>query len=393
VVLRDDSERKKLETQLQQAQKMEAIGTLAGGIAHDFNNILAGIMGYTELALLDTPEGNRASQNLKQVLKSGNRAKDLVKQILAFGRKTDADRKPLEVGPIVKESLKLLRASLPTTIEFNHNIPGNLGKVLADPTQIHQVLMNLCTNAAHAMQKSGGILEVSLADIEFDKDRALQNLGLPAGPYLQLTVKDTGSGMTPEVMERIFDPYFTTKEKGGGTGLGLAVVHGITRDHRGAISVQSEQGKGSTFDVYLPVIRKDEIPHESVEEPLPKGHERALFIDDEQSLAEIGKEMLTRLGYKVVAKTNSLDALEFFRTDPDQFDLVITDMTMPQMTGEKLAQNLMSIRPDIPVILCTGYSEMMTEEKAKEMGIKGFAMKPLIIRDLASSIRKVLDKD
>jgi CheY-like chemotaxis protein len=232
---------------------------------------------------------------------------------------------------------------------------------------------------------------VSLAGIELDKDRVLQHLDLPGGPYLQLTVKDTGSGMAPEVMERIFDPYFTTKEKGRGTGLGLAVVHGITKDHRGAISVQSEQGKGSTFDVYLPVIQKDEIPHESPEKPLPKGHERALFIDDEQSLAEIGKEMLTRLGYEVVAKTNSLDALEFFRTDPDQFDLVITDMTMPHMTGEKLAQNLMSIRPDIPVILCTGYSEMMTEEKAKEMGIKGFAMKPLIIRDLASSIRKVLD--
>jgi PAS domain S-box-containing protein len=393
VIYEDITDQKRLETQLRQAQKMESIGTLAGGIAHDFNNILAAILGHTQLADFDLPEGVKAKQNLKEVLKSIQRAKDLVSQILTFSRKSGLERKPLQISLIVKEALKLLRASLPTTIEIRQRIEDSTGVVDADPTQIHQVLMNLCTNASQAMMEKGGVLEVALIGVDFSELGMNSRQDLKPGPYLMLTVKDNGHGMDRQTMERIFDPYFTTKDKGVGTGLGLATTHGIVKSHGGAITVESEPGIGSTFRVYLPVIEREVTPEADMPKPLPTGHESVLLVDDEQILVEIGKQMIEHLGYKVVTRTSSIEALELFRAKPDQFDLVITDMTMPQMTGDKLAGELMKIRPDIPVVLCTGYSQRMTEKKARNIGIREFAMKPLVIQQLANIIRKVLDED
>ena len=387
-----EREKRKLEAQLQQAQKMEAIGTLAGGITHDFNNILAAIIGYTELAMLDVQEGSKAKQKLKEVQKAGNRAKDLANQILAFSRQSKKELLLVQIRPIVKEALKLLRASLPTTIEIRQKLENDLGNIEADPTKIHQVLMNLCTNAAHAMRENGGILEVSLTKVDLDTDAAARHPDIHLGPYLKLTVSDTGHGMTPKVLERIFDPYFTTKEKGEGTGLGLSVVHGIVKDHRGAITVDSEPGKGTTVHIFLPKMdnAKEAPETEPYLDSIPTGHEHILFIDDEQALGDIGKQLLELLGYKVITRTSSIEALELFRAQPNKFDLIITDMTMPNMTGEKLAKELMKIRPDIPIILCTGFSEQITEKEVKEIGIREFVMKPLVMRDLAKSIRKVL---
>jgi PAS domain S-box-containing protein len=392
-IIRDMTEQKKLEAQLQQAQKMEAIGTLAGGIAHDFNNILGAIIGYTEIADLQVPEDNKAKESLKEVLKAGRRARDLVKQILAFSRKGEQERIPIQISPIVKEALKLLRSSLPTTIEIRQDIKSDTGIVEADPTQIHQIMMNLCTNASHAMRENGGILEVGIRNVEVGSwDSESGYLDMTPGPYLLLSISDTGQGMTPEVLERILEPYYTTKEKGEGTGLGLSVVHGIVKNYGGTITAYSEPGKGSTFHVYLPVIQeKAEFPEIAEVAPIPTGNEHILFIDDEPALVEIDKQMLERLGYEVTTRTSSMEALELFRTKPDQFDLVITDMTMPHMTGERLANELMNIRSDIPVIICTGYSELISEEKAKEMGIRAFVMKPLVIRDLAKTVRGVLE--
>ena len=390
-----EREKRELEAQLQQAQKMEAIGTLAGGITHDFNNILAAIIGYTELAMLDIPEGGKAKQSLKEVQKAGNRAKDLVNQILAFSRQSKKELLLVQIRPIVQEALKLLRASLPTTIEIRQKleIPPEQGTVEADPTKLHQVLMNLCTNAAHAMRENGGILEVSLTKVDMYADAAARHTDIRPGSYLKLTVSDTGHGMTPEVRERIFDPYFTTKEKGEGTGLGLSVVHGIVKDHRGDITVESELGKGTTVYILLPRIdhaKEAAVEPESRLGRIPNGHEHILFIDDEQALVDLGKQMLELLGYEVITRTSSIEALELFQAQPNKFDLVITDMTMPNMTGEKLAKELMRIRPNIPIILCTGFSEQITEKESKEIGIREFAMKPLVMRDLAKSIRKVL---
>jgi nitrogen-specific signal transduction histidine kinase/ActR/RegA family two-component response regulator len=388
-----EEERAALQEQLRQAQKMEAIGTLAGGIAHDFNNILAGILGYAELASLDIPEGSEAKYNLQQSIKSTYRAKDLVQQILAFSRQSKQERKPLDIRPIIKEALKMLRASLPSTIEIRQNIEADWGAIEADPTQIHQVLMNLCTNAAHAMSENGGVLEVSLTKFDMDAGTSGVNSEIEPGPYLKLRVSDTGSGMPPEILSRIFDPYFTTKETGKGTGLGLAVVHGIVKSHRGAITVSSEPGKGTTFDIYFPRGDIIQAPSELERiEPLPLGgRERILFVDDEKAIVEIGQKLLERLGYEVVSRTSSVEALELFRAKPESFDLVVTDMTMPNMTGDKLARELMGIRPDIPVILCTGFSERITEEKAKLLGIREFVMKPLVMKDLAKSMRRALD--
>ena len=403
-----DDEKRVLELQLQQAQKMEAIGTLAGGIAHDFNNILAAIIGYTEIATLQIGDGDKAKESLHEVLKAGHRAKNLVNQILAFSRPRDEGRKPIQATSIIKETLKLLRATLPATIDIRQNIETEPGQdtILADPTQIHEVLMNLCTNAAHAMQEKGGILEVSLRNVaigkghsELDNDEKRQLIHNPLSPadldpgqYLKLTVSDTGHGIVPEVMKRIFDPYFTTKETGQGTGMGLSVVHGIVKSHGGAISVYSEPARGSDFYVYLPLIqemaKKSDIDEGT---PIQKGHERILFVDDEHALVEIARDILERLGYEVVTRTSSVEALELFSAQADNFDLVITDMTMPNMTGDNLSRELMKIRSDIPIILCTGYSERISEEKAKSMGIREFVMKPLVMKDLAKTVRKALD--
>lgn len=390
VAVSDVSEAKALEDQLLQSQKREAIGTLAGGIAHDFNNILSGIMGYSELAKMKAPENSEVITDLNKVLASGNRAKNLVQQILTLSRRHKQERQPLQLRYIVKEALALLRASLPATIEIREDLAKDAGVVNADPNQIHQVIMNLCTNAGQAMEEDGGVLTVELGNVELDEFSASRYLDMDPGSYLRLTVSDTGHGIPPDIIAQIFDPYFTTKDIGEGTGLGLSVVHGIVKSHGGTIRVYSEPGKGSSFQVYLPVIEEAEKQEEESEGPVPTGSERILFIDDEETIADIGRQMLERLGYEVVAMTSSIEALELFKAQPEKFDLVITDMTMPHMTGDKLAQELMKIRPDIPVILCTGHSRLVSDEKAKDMGIRAFVMKPILKRAMAETVRKAL---
>ncbi len=387
---RDITGRKKLQAQLQQAQKMEAIGTLAGGIAHDFNNILAAIIGYTELIGLRIKDEAKVRRYLQELRNAGNRARDLIGQVLTFGRQSGEEQQPLYVSVILKEGIKLLRASLPSTIEIRQKIQMDSGKIVANPTQVHQVLMNLCTNAAYAMREEGGVLEINLERIDVDSPTAALHPDLHPGPYVRLTVSDTGHGIPPENLGRIFDPYFTTKEKGEGTGLGLAVVHGIVRSYGGAIEVNSEPGKGSTFQVYFPRIELDvkEIPR--TVEPFPTGNERVLFVDDEESLVEMGREMLEHLGYSVVTKTSSIEALELLHKEPDAFDLLMTDMSMPGMTGERLAKEAMKIRQDMPIILCTGFSDRIDRDKVKEIGIKRLTMKPLVMRGLAVIIRETL---
>ena len=387
------SERKvtKLQEQLTQAQKMEAIGTLAGGIAHDFNNILFPMFGYLEMMLEDIPKDNPLRGHLVEVFSGAKRARDLVKQILTFSRQSDHERKPLETQRVIKEALKLIKSSLPTTIEISHNIQKDCGLVFADPIQIHQILMNLCTNAYHAMEETGGKLIITLKEVELTPEDLKDPIMIP-GPHVCLTVADTGPGMGQSIIDRIFDPYFTTKEEGKGTGLGLAVVHGIVKSHGGHISVYSEPGKGSEFKVYLPVIREQkETSKVETDTPIQKGDEQILLVDDQDMVAQMEKQMLERLGYHVTVRTSSIDALEAFRANPDKFDLVITDMTMPNMTGDKLAGEMIKIRSDMPVILCTGFSETMSKERAASLGIKGFLMKPVVMKDLSNIIRKVLD--
>jgi PAS domain S-box-containing protein len=392
VIYEDVTERKQLEAHLQQAQKMEAIGTLAGGIAHDFNNILAAILGYGELLAFDMQKDTSAWQNLQAVLKSTHRAKDLVGQILAFSRQNELNLMPVQISSIIKETLKMLRASLPTTIEIRRKIEITDGVINANPTQIHQVLMNLCTNAAHAMRDKGGVLGVGLSRIDEDQAKQLPHPDLKTRSYLKISVSDTGPGMTTGKLKRIFDPYFTTKAAGQGTGLGLAVVRGIIKAHGGAITVESSPDKGSLFEVYLPEIQEEVSPQSISTQAYRTGQETILFVDDEQALVTMSEQMLDLLGYRAVTKTSSIEAFELFQHDPYRFDLVITDMTMPNMTGEKLAGKILEIRPDIPVILCTGYSERITEQCAKKLGISAYVMKPLVMRDLANTIRDVLDR-
>ena len=390
---RAEEEREKLESRLQQAQKLEAIGTLAGGIAHDFNNILSAVLGYTEMALTDLPEHASARMDMKQVLTAAHRAKDLVKQILVFSRQGETcARHAIAVAPIVKEVLKLLRATLPATIEFWQDVAEDSGTVMGDPTQFHQVLVNLCTNAAHAMRESGGILEVTLGRIELDALTAEEYENLRPGSFVKLTVRDTGHGMDSTTLARIFDPYFTTKAVGEGSGLGLAVIQGIVKRHEGAVFVRSEPGKGTIFEILLPRIEAGRQHTVEEREPLAGGTERILFVDDEEPLVTLGKRMLVRLGYHVTTSMSSLEAIELFRSEPDGFDLVITDYTMPHMTGVDLAGEMLRIRPDIPILLSTGYSEMISEDTAKEIGIRAYVMKPLSLRDIAGLIRTVLDE-
>lgn len=386
----DITEKKKLEFQLRQAQKMEAIGTLAGGIAHDFNNILSAVLGYTELSMSVADEGSILHGNLLKIQKAGERARDLVRQILTFSRQSEQELVSIKVKPIVKEALKLLRASLPTTINIQTKIESERA-IMGDPTQIHQVLMNLCTNAAHAMSQGGGVLEVELTDEMLDARFTRRHSELSEGMYVQLSVKDTGHGMSPDIAERIFNPFFTTKERGKGTGMGLSVVHGIVSSHGGVVTVDSTPGVGSTFHVYFPVTGTDPAYAKIEDIPLPVGDERILFIDDEAFQVDLGRQMLEKLGYTVVTQTDGREALNDFRNDPDKFDLVITDMTMPGLTGDELAGKIMTIRPNIPVILCTGYSEQITEDGARAMGIQEFIMKPVDMHKLSHAVRKVLD--
>ncbi len=385
-----EEEKNNLEYQLQQAQKMEAIGTLAGGIAHDFNNILSVIIGYTELILMNGKVDGEVRQNLKEIFNASKHARDLVKQILAFSRQNKQERKPIQVAHIVKEAIKMLRASLPATILIQQNIGKKIGIIEADPTQIHQVLMNLCTNASHAINEQDGVLEIGLGNVELDHNAVAEMPDIQPGPYLRLSIKDTGDGIHPDMLQQIFNPYFTTKKKGEGTGLGLAVVQGIVKSLNGAISVDSQVGKGTTFNVYLPTIKRQLAKEEKISTPPPMGCERILLVDDEQPLVEIGKQMLERLGYKVETRTSSIEALELFKADPNRFDLVITDIVMPNMTGDKLAGKILRLRTDIPIVLCTGYSEKFSRQHASSMGIQSFLMKPLVMQDLASTVRQAL---
>ncbi len=388
--LRDITEKRKLEVQLRQAQKMDAIGTLSGGIAHDFNNILGIILGNTELAMDDVPEWNPARNNLKNVRDACFRAKDVVQQILSFSRRTETEQKPLRLASIIEESMKLLRASIPTSIEIFQNVQTAADTILGDPTQIHQVLINLCTNAAHSMDE-GGVLGISLTDCLLNENETSQFPDIHPGRYVKLSVKDTGCGIAPEMMNRIFDPYFTTKDTGKGTGMGLAVVHGIVKGHRGVLSVKSKPGEGSTFDIHFPVVDQEVLKEPEMSGGLPAGHERILFVDDEDAMASLNRERLERLGYRVETRTDPFEALELFRSHPEHFDLVITDTTMPGMTGDGLAQELMKIEPNIPILLCTGYSDRIDRDKADAMGIAGFAMKPLDMVELARTVRELLD--
>ncbi len=392
-VITDITDKKNMEEQLRQSQKLEAIGTLAGGIAHDFNNILSPIFGFTELARGALPEESELREYLGEVLTASHRAKELVKQILAFSRKGDQEKHPMLMQPILKEALKLLRASLPTTIEIHQKIDADCGPIFADPTQIHQVIMNLCTNAFHAMQEHGGALEVTLSDEGLYRSDYFSPISLPSGKYVRLTVSDTGHGMDQDIVKRIFEPYFTTKEMGEGTGLGLSVAHGIVMHHGGQITVQSRPGKGTKFEVYFPQIETKS--YEAVEKnniALPGGSERILLVDDEDLVLKASSRMLERLGYTVTTFGNSGEALEFFQQKPNAFDIVITDLTMPGMKGSDLAKKFMETRPDIPIILCSGYKTQEPEAYVQELGIKKFLMKPLNRLELAETVRKILDE-
>jgi PAS domain S-box-containing protein len=385
-------DKKCLEVQLAQAQKMEALGTLAGGVAHDFNNILTAIMGYTEIAKLNVAEPEKVRKNLDNLLKSSKRAKDLVSQILSFSRHAAGEHEILTLSYTVQESLNMLKATIPSNIEIKQKLDSH-GKVRADPSQINQMMMNLSINAAQAIGVSVGVLEVGLEEVSVDEAVAFV-LDVSTGRYLRLTVSDTGQGMPPEVMARIFEPYFTTKNKAGNSGLGLSIVHGIVKRHGGAITCQSKPGEGATFEIYLPeaIAEGEEEVTEPVKVEVPTGNEKILFVDDENALVEVAESLLGSLGYTVTALTSSIEALDLLRKDPDQFDLVVTDMTMPEMMGDKLAQKILEIRPDIPVIMYTGYSEYITEERAKSIGIRRFILKPFEIEDLAKNIRNELDK-
>ena len=390
---RAQEEKKKLETQLQHAQKMEAIGTLAGGIAHDFNNLLAVISGNVELALDTVPESNPARFNLDEIRTASWRARDVVRQLLSFARKTSYERKPIKIIPVIKESIQLLRATIPTTIEIRQNIKKDINDtVLAEQTQIQQVLINLITNASHALGETGGIIEIEIQNIILKENSFSSTFDLIPGNYLKITVTDTGQGILPDVIDRIFDPYFTTKGIGKGSGMGLAVVHGIIKSHNGAISVESNIGKGTTFIILLPVIEKEAVEHAEPVELFPTGSERILFVDDEEAMTYVGKYRLEGLGYHVDTTTNPVEALELFHANHNQFDLVITDMTMPQMTGDRLVKEILKIRPDMPTILCTGFSENMDEKKAKEIGACQYIEKPFNRSVLASMVRKALDE-
>ncbi len=403
-IIRNLSERKaaerekaRLQNQLRQAHKLESIGTLAGGIAHDFNNILGAVYGYAQLARLEIPDSNhtpgKALNHINQIIRACDRAKDLVRQILTISRHNDQEMNPIQIGPIIKEVLKLLRASLPSTLDIHQQIKSHGMVIMGNPTKIHQVMMNLCTNASQAMENDPtGTLEVCLGPVKLDKKQAETLPDIGPGPYLRLAVNDTGHGIKSEIMERIFDPYFTTKDKSVGTGLGLAVVQGIVKRHGGAISVYSEPEIGTSFNIYFPILQTDVAEEPLSEALLPGGTEKILFIDDEPMLADMGNQLLEKLGYDVVSKTDATDALALFRSQPDNFDIVITDMTMPKMTGEKLAQEIMQIRSDMPIIICTGFNKLITRQKARDLGIYGFLMKPLSIGDLAISIQEALGK-
>ncbi len=384
-------EKEHLKNQLQHAHKMEAIGTLAGGIAHDFNNILGIIIGNAELAIDDVPKKNPARLSLEEIITASKRAKDVVWQLLSFSRKSEREKKPVVISTILKEVMALLRSSIPRTIDIKLILPDTESQIKADATQIHQVLLNLCTNAAHAMGDTGGKLEVKLEDLHINLESLSGFSNLSVGKHLKISVKDTGPGIDPNIQDRIFDPYFTTKPVGKGTGMGLAVVHGIVKSHSGDICLKSALGVGATFEIIFPALTDDVIIKAKKEKEIPIGNERILLVDDEQSLLDIGQRMLTRLGYSVISQTDPQKAIDLYKQDPDAFDLVITDMTMPAMTGDQLIQQILHLNKSQAIILCTGYSETLSERDALQMGIKKYIEKPLNMQELATSVREIFD--
>jgi PAS domain S-box-containing protein len=387
----DVTETKNLQDQVRKAQKMEAIGTLAGGIAHDFNNILSPIIGISELLLEDLPSSSPEHEDVQLIYGACHRGIELVKQILAFSRQSEGKKIPSRLQPILREVVKLARSTIPSNISISHNIQADCGLVMADPIQIHQLVMNLITNAYQAVEDEGGNISVGLRESHLDDDNLTGRMIAP-GRYAELIVYDTGSGIDPTVMDKIFEPYFTTKAQGKGTGLGLSTAYGITKEHNGEITVNSEAGKGTTFTVYLPLMSTtDASVSTDPAQSLRLGNERIFVVDDDTTIVLVERRMLERLGYRVISCSSSLEALEAFAAAPDAFDLVITDMTMPNLTGDQLARAMMAIRPDIPVILCTGFSERMAAEKAAAIGIKDFLMKPVALSELAKMVRHVLD--
>ena len=390
--LQTKRENERLQKMLMQAQKMESFGQLAGGIAHDFNNLLSSILGYTELALNNVVKGSEIEDDLQEVCIAGKRAQELVRQILAFARQSDEEIKPLRVAPIANEAFKLIKSSTPSTIKIRQEINSD-AHIMGNAIQVHQIIMNLCTNAVYAMEKDGGVLRAGLDNVFFSQEQKMFGRALKAGHYVKLTVSDTGIGIPEEDMTAIFEPYFTTKPLGEGTGMGLAMVYGMVERYGGGIDVESRLSKGTTFSLYLPVAEQgseNEAYNKSM--PSPGGNENILFVDDDAAIAKVGNRILEGLGYCVTSMTNSLAALEHFALKPDLFDLVITDMTMPNMTGDVLATKLMAIRPNIPVILLTGYSKKISDENASKIGIKAFAYKPVLTADLAKTVRTVLNK-
>lgn len=395
-VAQDISRQKQLEEELLQAHKMEAIGTLAGGVAHDFNNILSAIVGYAELAKMEVAEDTQVAADLGEVLRAAQRASDLVKQILTFSRKGSHEREALQPYLLVKEALKLLRASLPATMEIIEDIDPDSGAILADPTKIHQIVVNLCTNALHALAEESGKVTVTVKRRDLDSQEVAGHPGVEPGEFVELMVADNGCGMSTQVQRRIFEPYYTTKATGKGTGLGLAVVLGIVNDYGGLIKVESEVGKGTTFHVFFPAMAAAADmaaggPEGGGEATLPKGTERILTVDDEQAIIALQKSSLSRLGYKVTARSSSEEALALFRDDPQGFDVLITDQTMPHLSGRHLAEEVLRLRPDLPIILCTGYSAVVSKQEALDLGIKRYLLKPVAIHELARVVREVLD--
>ena len=392
-VQRDVTREKALEAQVRQSQKLEAIGTLAGGIAHDFNNILSAILGFSELCLEDVETDGILHNNINEILRAGKRARDLVQQILTFARQSDREERPVNFGLIIKEAIKMLRASIPATIEIRNELTSK-GLVMGDSSELHQIAMNLCTNASQAMESNGGEMTILLHDVALNEDDKYLRDKLKAGYYVKLVIGDTGMGMTPSQMERIFDPFYTTKEKSEGTGLGLSVVHSIVQNHGGAIKVYSEPGIGSTFTILLPAIKHGAAAViEAAPRPMAQGHEHVLFLDDEPSIVKMTTQILTLLGYQVTPCNNAPEAVARFEAAPEAFDIVISDVTMPKMTGAEVARRAMAIRPDIPVILCSGFTKIVGESEAKAMGIRAILTKPLSRNELANTIRTVLDGD
>jgi len=380
-----------MQKRLQQAQKMEAIGNLAGGIAHDFNNVLFPIVGLAEMLMEDLPEGSLPYDHAQEIFDAGKRGGELVKQILAFSRQSEVQKLPVYLQKVLKEVIKLGRSTIPSDIEVRERIQADCSAVLADPTQIHQIVMNLITNAYHAIEPHHGTITVSLQETELEKGD-WPGSRLEPGSYAVLGIADTGAGIDPGIQDRIFDPYFTTKDKTKGTGLGLAMVYGIVKEHHGEIRVSSELGKGATFEIYLPLLDKSSLEQRAPRPAVfPGGEEHILLVDDDQAIVRMETRMLETLGYRITSRLNSIEALEVFKANQDDFDLVITDMTMPKMTGDQLARELIAVRPDIPIVLCTGFSERVNREKAEIAGIKGFLMKPVLKSDLAKMVRKVLD--